>query len=122
MRVLQARKEYEAKVESVAAEIQRSVVAAQTAAAMLRFQQSEGLAQAQATVDGAQRRYEAGEESVLVLIQAQDSLVKRRGSYVNALRDYAAAIAELEGAIGGRSLGAVSPAGKPVSEPVVHEE
>ena len=77
---------------------------------------------ADVTVEGAKRRYEAGEESVLVLIEAQDALVKRRGSYVNALRGYAVAVAELEGAIGGGSLeGLAPPTSVPVSPTIAQE-
>lgn len=104
VRVLQARREYEARAEAVAADLQRASAAAHTAAEMLEFQQSSGLTQAQATVAGAERRYLAGEEGVLSLIEAQDSLVKRRRAYVNSLRDYAVAISALEGAAGGRDV------------------
>lgn len=103
-RVIQARSDYAARAVSVAAEIQRSLSAARSAAEMLNFQQSQGLAQTQATLDGAERRYRAGEESVLVLLETQDALVKRRRAYVNTLRDFAVAMAQLEGAIGGRPL------------------
>ncbi|MCC6359298.1 MAG: TolC family protein [Phycisphaerales bacterium] len=103
-RVLQARKDYDARAEAVAADIVRAAAAARTAAEMLQFQESQALTQAQATVDGAERRYQAGEESVLVLIEAQDSLVKRRRAFVNALRDYAVSISQLEGAVGGRAV------------------
>lgn len=104
IRVLQARKDYEARAEAVAAEIQRGSAAARAAAEMLTFQQTQGLTQAQATVDGAERRYRAGEEGVLVLIEAQDALVKRRRALVNSLRDYAVALARMEEAVGGRQL------------------
>lgn len=102
VRVLQARREYTAKAESVASDIQRAAAAARSAAEMLEFQRTQGMTQALATVEGAERRYQAGEESVLVLIEAQDSLVKRRRAYVNTLRDYAVALSELERAVGGR--------------------
>lgn len=104
IRVLQMRKDYESRAEAVAADIQRAAAAARAAAEMLSFQQTKGLTQAQATVDGAERRYQAGEEGVLVLIEAQDALVKRRRAYVNSLRDYAVSLAQLESAIGGREL------------------
>ncbi|MCC7292268.1 MAG: TolC family protein [Phycisphaerales bacterium] len=102
--VLQARKGYEAKVDAVAADVQRGASAARGAAEMLEFQRSRGLPQSQAAVEGAQSRYQAGEASVLVLIEAQDELVKRRRSFASALRDYGVALAKLEGAVGGRVL------------------
>ncbi len=122
VRVLQMRQEYVGKVEGVAADVQRAAAAARAAAEMLRFQQSEGLSQAQATVEGAERRYQAGEESVLVLIEAQDALVQRRRSYVHALRDYAVALAQLEGAVGGRSLLGPAPTSAPASAPDSQEQ
>lgn len=104
VRVLQARKEYKAKAEAVAADVQRAVAAAAAATEMLQFQESQALPQAQATVEGAESRYQAGEEGVLVLIEAQDGLVRRRRAYVDALRDYAVSLAQLEGAVGGCAL------------------
>lgn len=121
IRVLQARKDYEARAETVAADILRASAAARAAAEMLTFQQTQGVTQAQATVEGAERRYQAGEEGVLVLIEAQDALVKRRRAYVNSLRDYAVALSQLEGAVGGRELlarmGSSPPTTRPVGEP-----
>ncbi len=122
VRVLQARQDYAAKVDAVAAEIQWATAAASASAEMLRFQQSEGLSQAQATVEGAEQRYQAGEESVLVLIEAQDVLVKRRRTFVNALRDYAVALAQLEGAVGGRTLLGQAPTSAPAPEPHRQEQ
>jgi outer membrane protein, heavy metal efflux system len=104
VRVLQARKDYEARVDAVAADIARAAAAAHAATQMLAFQQSQALTQAQATVDGAERRYQAGEEGVLVLIEAQDGLVKRRRAFAGALREYAVSLASLEGAVGGRAV------------------
>ncbi len=119
VRVLQARKDYEARVEAVAADIQRAAAGAHSAAEMLAFQQKEGLTQSQATVDGAERRYQAGEEGVLALIEAQDALVKRRRAYANTLRDYAVSLAQLEGAVGGREVLArlSAPASQPAAAP-----
>ncbi len=117
IRVLQARKSYEAQAETVAADIQRATSAAGTAVEMLNFLQTQGLKQAQATVEGARRRYQAGEENILVLVEAQDSLVKRRLSYVNSLRDYAVALAALEEAVGGRVLLEPLPPPAPTTQP-----
>lgn len=117
VRVLQARKDYEARAAAVAADIRRAAAAARAAVEMLQFQQAEGLTQAQATVEGAERRYQAGEEGVLALIEAQDTLVKRRRAYVNTLRDYAVSLAQLEGAAGGRALFARLSTASPASQP-----
>lgn len=119
IRVMQARKGYQARAESAAAEVLRGVAALRSAAEMLDFLRSQGLSQAQATVDGAERRYQAGEESLLSLIEAQDSLVKRRRSTVNAVRDYALALAELERSVGGRATIFQATASAPASQPVI---
>jgi cobalt-zinc-cadmium efflux system outer membrane protein len=117
VRVLQARRDYESRAEAVAADILRATAAARSSLEMLEFQQSKGLSQAMATVDGAERRYQAGEEGVLVLIEAQDSLVKRRRAYVNTLRDYAISLAQLEGAVGGRAVLMRSTSSAPATQP-----
>jgi len=123
VRVLQARKEYEARAETVAADVQRAAAGARAAAEMLSFQQSQGLSQAQETAALAERRYQAGEENVLVLIEAQDAFVKRRRAYVAALRDYAVALAQLEGAVGGHSVLESLPAAPvPASQPTTQEK
>lgn len=102
IRVLQARQAYAARVDAVAAEIQRATAAARAAAEMLQFQQSEGLPQGREIVAMAEQRYRAGEASLLALIEAQDALLKRRRAYVNSLRDFSVALAQLESALGGR--------------------
>ncbi|MDX2201016.1 MAG: TolC family protein [Phycisphaerae bacterium] len=116
VRVLQARQDYEARAQAGVADVQRAYAAMTAAAETLRFQQSQSLRQAQATVDGAERRYQAGEEGVLVLVQAQNALVQRRQAHVSTLRDFAVSLAQLEGAIGGRALRA-GPSGVPTTQP-----
>lgn len=101
IRVLQARKGYEGTLESIAADVQRSCAGASTAAQELRFLEQTALPQAESLVSGAQRRYEAGEESVLVVVEAQDVLIERRRALVTALRNYAVSMARLESAVGG---------------------
>lgn len=117
VRTLQARKDYEAKVETVIADLQRSWSAAHNAADLVDFQRTVGLPLAEQTVKGASDRYRAGEAGVLVLIEAQDSLVKRRRAYVGALRDYAVAMAQLQSVVGGRLPGARPPTSMPASDP-----
>lgn len=104
IRVLQARKDYESRAQTVIAEIGRAAAAARASAEMLTFQKTTALPQSQATIDGAEQRYRAGEESLLVLIDAQEALVLRRRAFVGALRDHALAIAQLESAVGGATL------------------
>lgn len=102
VRVLQARQAYAARVDAVAADIERARAAARAAAEMLQFQQSEGIPQSREVVAAAELRLRSGEETLLVLIEAQDALLKRRRSFVNSLRDYSVAMAQLESSLGGK--------------------
>ena len=116
VRVLQARKDYAARVNAVAAEIESAAALANASAALLNFQQTVALQQAQTTVEGAEQRYRAGEENVLVLLEAQDELIKRRRAHVNALRDFAVALARLENAVGGQTIYAAAAANAALGE------
>jgi outer membrane protein TolC len=103
-RVLQSRKAYEAKCNVVAAEVERARLAHDRAAELLNYLRNEALPQATHTVEGAQQRYQAGEEGILTVIEAQDALVRRRRIYVSALRDFATTEAQLDAAVGGGLL------------------
>jgi outer membrane protein TolC len=102
IRSIQKRTQYERILDSIALQISDASNRAQTAAELVRFHREQGLPLAESTVDGAKRRYEAGESGVLELVEAQETLVQRRRDLVGALRDYAVALAELESAVGGR--------------------
>jgi len=127
-RALQARKRFEARAESVAAEVDRAAAAAESAAELLKFQTSTALPLAHSAVAGAAELYRAGEQGIVALLQAQEALVKRSRSHVSALRNYAVAIAQLESAIGGGAVGAIQrgpslpPTSEPVASPVVDLE
>jgi outer membrane protein TolC len=75
------------------------------------------LPQLQANVEASRQIYLAGQQSVLTLLDAQRSLVSRRKDYVNVLRDYALAMADLERAVGGRlpSSTTTAPASAPAA-------
>ncbi|MCA9242742.1 MAG: TolC family protein [Phycisphaerales bacterium] len=103
VRVLQARKDYDALAQTAIAEVTRAHALAEAAREMLEFQKGEAIELAEATLTGAEQRYQAGEEGLLALIDAQEALVRRRRAYAAALRDYSTALATLEGAIGGRA-------------------
>ncbi|MFH0983342.1 MAG: TolC family protein [Planctomycetota bacterium] len=103
-RAIQRRKEFEDLLDDVAAEVQKAAAAARNAEALVRTYEQQALPQALATLEGATRIYQSGEQSVLILIQAEQSLFRRRIDHVRALRDYAVALAELERALGGRRL------------------
>jgi len=116
---LQRRCEFEDLLDAVAQEVQKAVAAMQTGQELVAFYQDQGLPLARENVEAAQRAFQAGEQNIIVLMEAQKSLVAQRAEYVNAQRDCAIALADLQRAIGGRiPWGAsVGPATTQPSEP-----
>ena len=98
----QKRKEYEYLLDTVAAEVSRAARVAASDLALVRFYERQAMPQARESVEGARQLYQSGERNVLVLIEAQRSLIARRKDYEAALRDYAVAVADLQKAVGGR--------------------
>lgn len=101
-RALQRRCEYEDLLDSVAQEVQKAVAGVQTDQELVAFFRDQALPLAQENVEAAQRAFQAGEQNIIVLLEAQKTLVAQRAEYVNAQRDYAIALADLQRAIGGR--------------------
>lgn len=99
--VEQKRKDLQARLDAAAEEVQRAASAARTARDAVRLSEEQILPQAQSTLETAQRVYEAGEENILVLISAQQSLIRQREAHDSAVTDYALALVELERAVGG---------------------
>ncbi|HKQ46861.1 MAG TPA: TolC family protein [Phycisphaerae bacterium] len=100
--VRQRRKSFEDLLDQVALDVQQSSAAMRTAQELVSFYEKETLPQAQKNVDAATRSYQAGEQSVVALIEAQRSLIDQRRTFVDIVRDSAIAKAELERAVGGR--------------------
>lgn len=98
---LQRCKEYEELLNRVAAEVTVALATLETAEELVHFYETEALPQIRETVEGARRIYEAGEGSILVILQAQATSIARRRAYARALGEYAAARVELERAVGG---------------------
>lgn len=101
-KVLQKRKEYEDLLDTVAHEVEQAATIARSANEQVSFYEQKVLPLAQTNVEAAQRLFQAGEQGVLVLIEAQELFVQQRQLYEEAVRDRAIAIAELEAAVGGR--------------------
>jgi cobalt-zinc-cadmium efflux system outer membrane protein len=101
--------EYRDILNAVTEDVRRATATARVAAELTLLNVTEVLPLADQNVDTAERLYEAGEQTVLTLLQAQQNLIQRRRAYVTALRDYAVAIAELERAIGTCLPQAVAP-------------
>lgn len=115
----QQRKDYETLLDSVAREVQDALIVAQIAEEQVRFYRDRSLPQAHENVESALRTYRAGEKDIIVLIDAQKSLIVQRQAYVGVQRDYAIALAELERSVGGRlpSSPVVPPASAPATQP-----
>ncbi len=98
----QRRKEYEDLLDTIAQQVQEASTIAQSADEQVRFYRDQAVPQAEASVNAARRAYQGGEQGILVLIEAQETLIRLRRSYIDAATAYAVALAELERAIGGR--------------------
>ena len=94
------RKEYEDLLDSVAHEVAQALTAARTANQLVALYDNEILPQAHTNVDAARRAYQAGEQSIIALIDAQQALIIQQRNHVRAQRDYSIAMAELERAVG----------------------
>ncbi len=107
--VQQKRKNQEAGVLSIRAQVQKAAAAARCSVELLRAYEEDALPQAEQNHATARRVYEAGEESILALLQAQKTLIDIRDGHNQALGDYAEAIVELERAVGGRLVPLTEP-------------
>ena len=102
VRALQARKDQNDVLDLIAEQVREALAVAESSAELVRMYEEEGVPQARENVDGSRSVFQAGEQNVLVLIEAQEVLIRRQLANVNARRDLASALAQLESAIGGR--------------------
>ena len=114
----QRRHELEDVLDRVFDELQTALVTLRTAADLVTAYEREALPQARQNVDLARDLYRAGEQSIIVELDAQLILVRRERAYVDARRDYAVALAALEQALGGR-VADVGSAASVEEEPIV---
>ncbi len=105
-----SRTEYEALLDQVAQEVQSAAAMVRAAVQMVQFYENQSLPQAALTLEAASLSYEAGEQNVLALIEAQGSVIRLQREVILARRDLAIALAELERAVGGKlpAAGAVA--------------
>lgn len=94
------RKEYAAQLDVVASQVLASFAAVEGTEEILRTYRDELLPQARSNIDIARQAYSAGEQSIIVLIDAQKELNRVRAAYLGLLRDRAIALAELERGVG----------------------
>ncbi len=99
---VKARKAYEAILDDVSRDLQQAQTVATSASQLVKFFEDESLPHALQSVDAAQRAYRAGNLDILVLLDAQKTLVAQQEADIGANRDFAIAMAELRRATGGR--------------------
>jgi outer membrane protein, heavy metal efflux system len=109
LHLLEARQQREGVLDTVAHDVQHAAAAVRTTGELMRFYQQESLPQVEGMIALALRRYELGEESLLVLIDAEEQWVRRRRTYIDILREHALAVAALEAALGGRIADLAAP-------------
>lgn len=100
--VAQRRIGLEERLDAIAAEVMTAAAAARSAISLLRTYEDEAVPQAEENVADALRLYEQGEQGILVVLDAQESLLDRQRGCIEARRDCAIAVAELEKALAGR--------------------
>ncbi len=81
---------------SIAQEARQAVDRAVTAWDIARFYENEIVPQAQKSLDISEASYRAGQTSIVTVLEAQRTLLATRRSAVDAMKDAAEAIAELE--------------------------
>lgn len=99
-------KQYEELLLAVVQEVRQAAATARSSAELLRLSAQEAVPLAEKNVGTAQRLYEAGEDTILALLLAQQTLNEQRVSRIEFAGDYATALAELEQALGGTLKGA----------------
>lgn len=101
-RVRQQRKDLQELFIRVQSEIAQALSALRTAEEQVQFFKREAIPIAESNEAASRSVFTAGEQNVLVLLEAQRSLLARRRALVLALGEYAAARVELERVVGGR--------------------
>lgn len=101
-RLGQAQSDFSKTLDRIALDVDQAAIKSRIAWELFQLHHDKSIPLAEASVRGATLLYEAGERDVLVLVQSQEMLVQRRRELVQAMRDYAVALAELESAVGGR--------------------
>ncbi|MEK6642854.1 MAG: TolC family protein [Planctomycetota bacterium] len=114
--VLQRRKELDDLREATGLEVQQAWISATAAADLVAFFRDKSLPQASNNLETVRQQYEVGDQSVIILIEAQEFLIQQRRYFVDAQRDLAVAMTGLRRAVGGKMplLTTSQPAHEPV--------
>lgn len=114
-RLRQRRKDLDEALVRAQSEIAQSLSILRNAAREVAFYRDEAIPLAELNEQGSRAVFASGAQTVLVLLEAQRSLVSRRRRHVVVLGEYATALVDLERAAGGR-LPSDLPASAPAEE------
>ncbi len=101
-RLEQSQDEYDALRNRATREIREALAVARTAQELVTFFSEKAIPQSMTNVETVRDAYKAGEQGILVLIEAQKGLIANQRALLDAERDYAVALSELERVSGGR--------------------
>lgn len=101
-RFAQKQKDYAELLLGIVQDIKQTLAALDATRELLRISSEEALPLAERNIGTAQRVYEAGEDSILALLLAQQNYNAQREANIKLTGDYASALADLERAVGGR--------------------
>jgi outer membrane protein TolC len=101
-RYVQKQKDYAELVLGIVQDVKQTLATLDATRELLRISRNDALPLAEQNVGTAQRVYEAGEDSILALLVAQQNYNAQREANIKLLGDYAGALADLDRAIGGR--------------------
>ncbi len=100
----QKQKDYAELLLGIVQDVKQTLATLDATRELLCISREEALPLAEQNVGTAQRVYEAGEDSILVLLLAQQNNNAQREANIKLLGDYASALADLERAVGGRQV------------------
>ena len=103
--VLRKRRLLDALIDEAVHQVRVATTRIETAGHLVAFFENEILTQAEQNVEGAGIVYKSGQQGILPLIEAQETLIRQRRRYLGVLQDYAIALVDLEVALGGRIPG-----------------
>lgn len=99
--VVQRRKELEDLQNGIGIAVWDALSRARTSATIASLYETEIKPNDSSNIEGARTLYEAGQQNILVLLDAQEALIHHQRRYVDGLKDYSISIVDLELALGG---------------------
>lgn len=96
------RKEYEGVLDSISRDVDDALTGFLRAREIVAYYEQEALPLARANMETSMQAYRSGEQSIIVVTDAQEELLARLRGQITALRDLAVAVTDLEQSVGGR--------------------